>query len=123
MPQIADPSAPSSAPIPFATITPAAEPPQSLRCKHVLYPGQAHCLICGEQILFTGPTRTRWQAFHSVAQGVVRILNRRLIAPIRKPLTWWRSPIDTPVHTHCAGCGVRLSWPTLGPSCCKNCDA
>jgi hypothetical protein len=26
----------------------------SLPCKHVLVPGQAHCLACGEQILTTG---------------------------------------------------------------------
>lgn len=29
---------------------PAGPPP----CKHILVPGQAHCELCGEQILFTG---------------------------------------------------------------------
>lgn len=36
----------------------AAETPQPLPCKHVPVPGQAHCEICGEQILYTGLPRT-----------------------------------------------------------------
>jgi hypothetical protein len=53
-----------------------------------------------KHILYTGLERTRWQRF----------------------LNWWRSPIHTPIHTHCAACGVRLSRPTLGPSCCQSCN-
>jgi len=37
-------------------------------------------------------------------------------------LNWWRSPINIPLYTHCAGCGVRLSRPTLGLSFCQNCN-
>ncbi len=32
-------------------------------CKHILIPGRAHCEMCGDQILYTGLERTRWQRF------------------------------------------------------------
>jgi hypothetical protein len=38
-------------------------------------------------------------------------------------LNWWRAQIDIPIHTHCAGCGIRLSRPTHGPSECQSCNA
>jgi hypothetical protein len=42
---------------------------------------------------------------------------------LNRLLSWWLSPIDIPIHTHCAGCGARLSQPTHGPGFCQSCDA
>jgi hypothetical protein len=50
-----------------STDNPAATMPQ--RCKHILVPGQAHCLLCREQILYTGLERTRWQRFTAWVAG------------------------------------------------------
>lgn len=36
-------------------------------------------------------------------------------------LNWLLSPIDIPLHTHCAGCGARLCRPTHGPGFCPSC--
>jgi len=46
-------------------------------CRHVLVPGDAHCATCGEQILYTGLERTRWQRFTLWVAGVVCIHNGR----------------------------------------------
>jgi hypothetical protein len=48
--------------MPTDDITSAAKAPQPL-CKHILIPGDAHCLNCDEQIAFPGVERTRWQRF------------------------------------------------------------
>jgi hypothetical protein len=52
-------------------ITPpdAATPPQPPRCRHVLIPGEANCLDCGEQILYTGLGQTHWQRFAAWVAG------------------------------------------------------
>jgi hypothetical protein len=42
---------------------------------------------------------------------------------LNRPLNWWLSPIAIQIHTHCAGCGGRLSRPTHGPGFCQSCNA
>jgi hypothetical protein len=41
---------------------------------------------------------------------------------LNRPLNWWLSPIAIQIHTHCAGCGGRLSRPTHGPGLCQSCN-
>jgi hypothetical protein len=50
----------------------------ALICKHVLSPGYANCLHCGERILYSAPVRTRWQTLQSILYGVGRALSRRI---------------------------------------------
>jgi hypothetical protein len=38
-------------------------------CKHVLIPGETHCLACGQQILYTDLGRTRLQRFAAWVAG------------------------------------------------------
>ena len=47
--------------MPADTITPAgaAAPPRPLPCKHILVPGQAHCLTCRAQLLWI--EHPRWE--------------------------------------------------------------
>jgi hypothetical protein len=51
------------------TVTPikAAAP----ACKHILLPGDEHCLNCEEQIVFPSVKRTRWQRFTAWLAGCV----------------------------------------------------
>jgi hypothetical protein len=75
----------------------AAEP---VTCKHILVPGQAHCLCCGEQILFTGLERTQYVD--------------RARALVTRFLDWL-----APIHAHCVGCGEELPEPSRDAICSK----
>jgi hypothetical protein len=55
------------------TSTDAAETPRP-SCKHILVPGHAHCLSCGEQLLHAGLERTRWQRFVAWVEWVADLL-------------------------------------------------
>jgi hypothetical protein len=79
------------------TTTPATEP---ATCKHILVPGQALCLNCGERILFTGLERT--QHLNRTRALVTRFLD-------------WLSPSET----HCVGCGEELPEPARAGMCSK----
>jgi hypothetical protein len=68
-----------------------------------------------------GPVQTVSNNTSTLTEGdLARARTAKILARL---LSWWRSPIDTPIHTHCSGCGARLSRPTLGPSRCHNCNA
>jgi hypothetical protein len=60
--------------MPADTITPAgaAAPSRPLPCKHILVPGQAHCLSCGAQLF--GIERPRWERLLRFIERVADLL-------------------------------------------------